>query len=181
MASQLKKHLKFTWLNRIRYFKEKRRLGYLGKEVFIDKNTQFLRFPKNISIEDEVIVKEGVRICSCNERAIIRIGKRTTIGYHTFIFASEKIEVGNDCLIAPFVYLVDSNHQIEKGININSQPNITGAIKIGNDVWIASNVTILKGVTIGDGAVIASHSLVNKDIPSNEIWGGSPAKKIGER
>ncbi|MBL7858476.1 MAG: acyltransferase [Cyclobacteriaceae bacterium] len=140
-----------------------------------------MRFPRNIFIGDGVVVKEGARICSCNENAIIQIGSRTTVGYHTFIFASEKIEIGQDCLIAPFVYIVDSNHQIEKHQLINHQPNETSAIKIGNDVWIASNVTILKGVSIADGAVIAANSVLNHSVPAFEIWGGSPAKKIGER
>ncbi|MBP7556167.1 MAG: acyltransferase [Chitinophagaceae bacterium] len=109
------------------------------------------------------------------------MGKRTTIGYHTFIFASEAIVIGDDCLIAPFVYIVDSNHGIDRSLKINQQPNETAPVKIGNDVWIASNVTILKGVTIGDGAVIAANSVVNKNVLPYEIVGGSPAKKIGER
>ena len=37
------------------------------------------------------------------------------------------------------------------------------------------------GVTIADGAVIAANSVVNKDVGPYEIWGGSPAKKIGDR
>ena len=153
----------------------------LGKRVLIERNVKLLRFPRNIMIANNVVIKEGVRICACNENAHIKIGKNTTVGYHTFIFASEGIEIGNDCLIAPFVYIVDSNHQIEIGVLINLQPNITAPIKIGNDVWIASNVTILKGVTIGDGAVIAANSVVNSDIGANEIFGGTPAKKISER
>jgi acetyltransferase-like isoleucine patch superfamily enzyme len=157
------------------------RLGKLGAGVHIDRNVEFQRFPKNIFIGSEVVIKEGARICSCNESAQIHIGDRTTIGYHTFIFSSEMIEIGQDCLIAPFVYLVDSNHQIAKGIKINSQPNETAPIRIGNDVWIAGNVTILKGVVIEDGAVIAANSVVNQTVPAYEIWGGSPAKKIGER
>jgi acetyltransferase-like isoleucine patch superfamily enzyme len=52
---------------------------------------------------------------------------------------------------------------------------------VGNDVWIASNVTILKGVHIADGAVIAANSVVNCNVGPYEIWGGSPARKIGER
>jgi acetyltransferase-like isoleucine patch superfamily enzyme len=181
MASQVRKHLKFNWRNYYRAFFWKSRLGNLGEMVHIDKSVEFMRFPKNIFIDDHAVIKEGARICSCNEEAKISIGKRTTVGYHTFIFASEEITIGHDCLIAPFVYLVDSNHQIERGININQQPNTTAAITIGNDVWIASSVTILKGVSIGDGAIIAANSVVNKDIPENEIWGGSPAKKIGNR
>jgi len=52
---------------------------------------------------------------------------------------------------------------------------------IEDNVWIASRVTILPGVRIGEGSVIASCSLVNKDVPPNSIYGGVPAKKIGER
>lgn len=181
MSSQVRKHLKFTWSNHLRFLYYKLKLGKLGAKVHISKNIEFLRFPKKIFIEENVIIKEGVRMCVCNNESKISIGKRTTVGYHTFMFASNTIEIGDDCLIAPFVYIVDSDHQIKKGININSQPNVTSPIKIGNDVWIASNVTILKGVIIEDGAIIAANSVLNQHVRTNEIWGGSPAKKIGER
>lgn len=179
--SQLREHLRYTWQHRLRAMVAKWRLGKLGEKVNIDKRVEFLRFPKNIWIGDEVVVKEGVKLCSCNAKAIIRVGKRTTLGYYTYVFASEKIEIGDDCLIAPFVYIVDSNHTIGRDLNINLQPNETSPITIGRDVWIAGNVTILKGVTIGDGAVIAANSVVNTNVLSYEIWGGSPARKIGER
>lgn len=179
--SQLRKHLKYTSTNLKRLAKAKKELGFCGDKVWIDKNVEFMRFPKNIHIDDNVVIKEGTRICSCNEKAKVKIGKNTTVGYHNFIFASNNIEIGDDCLIAPFVYIVDSDHQAKRDKKINQQPNVTAPIKIGNDVWIASNVTILKGVTISDGAVIAANSVVNKDIEAYAIYGGSPAKKIGER
>lgn len=149
--------------------------------MHIDKRVEFMRYPKNIHVGEEVVVKEGARICACNEDAEIRIGARTTIGYHTFIFASAGIQIAEDCLIAPFVYLVDSNHQIKRNLPINQQPNETAPITIGDGVWIGSNVTVLKGVTIGEGAVVAANSVVNKDVPPFEVWGGTPAKKINER
>jgi len=179
--SQLRQHLKFTWKHKLRVFRQKSRLGQLGKRVYIDKSVEFMRFPRNIFVGNEVVIKEGARICSCNKTAQIKIGERTTIGYNNFIFASSNIEIGDDCLIAPFVYLVDSNHQIERAELINKQANETAPIFIGNGVWIASNVTVLKGVTIGEGAVIAANSVVNSNVSAFEIWGGSPAKKIGER
>ena len=95
--------------------------------------------------------------------------------------ASERIEIGNDCLIAPFTYIVDSKHQIKREKKINLQPIETSPIIIGNDVWIASNVTILKGITIADGAVIAANSVVNKDVEPYTIVGGTPAEIIGRR
>jgi acetyltransferase-like isoleucine patch superfamily enzyme len=179
--SQLRKYTKYKLSNHIRYYREKLRLGFLGSNVWLDDNVKLMRFPKNISIDDNIIIKEGARICSCNEKAIISIGKNTTVGYHTFIFASEKIEIGDDCLIAPFVYIVDSNHGSEKGTNINAQPNTTSPIKIGNDVWIGTGAKILMGVTIADGAVIAAGAIVKNDVGPNEIVGGIPAKQIGER
>lgn len=179
--SQVRTHLKWTIFNHLRYLVQKFRLGFLGRHVHIDKRVELLRFPKNIFINDKVLLKEGSKICSCNKDAKITIGKNTTIGYNTFIFSSSEIRIGNDCLIAPFVYIVDSNHQIGKERRINEQPNIAAPIIIGDDVWISSNSTILKGVKIGKGAVVAANSVVNTDIPDYQIFGGSPAKKIGER
>jgi len=179
--SQLRDNTRFYLFHYLRLLIANINLGYLGKRVWIDNNVKFMRYPSNIYIDTDVIVKEGVRICSCNEKAKISIGARTTLGYNTFIFSSDSIQIGEDCLIAPFVYIVDSNHGIEKSKKINAQENLTSRVKIGNDVWIASNVTVLKGVVISDGAVIAANSVVNSDVGSYEIWGGTPARKIGER
>jgi acetyltransferase-like isoleucine patch superfamily enzyme len=47
--------------------------------------------------------------------------------------------------------------------------------KIGNNVRIGSNATILP-VTIGDNVIIGAGSVVTKDIPSNTVVKGNPAK-----
>lgn len=178
---QLRKHIKPGIFDYIRIFFQKNKLGTCGKGVYFEKNVKFLRYPKNLAIGDQVIVKEGARICPCNPAATISIGMNSTIGYHTFIFSSERIEIGDDCLIAPFVYIVDSNHGIEKQSRINRQANITAPVVISNDVWIGTGAKILPGVTIGEGAVIAAGAVVNTDVPSYDIYGGIPAKKIGVR
>lgn len=54
--------------------------------------------------------------------------------------------------------------------------NSSGRVTIGNNVGTGYNVTILKGVTIGDNVFIAANSLVTKDVPSNCVIGGQPAK-----
>lgn len=51
-------------------------------------------------------------------------------------------------------------------------------VHIGNNVWIGSGSVILPGVTIGDNAVIGAGSVVTKDIPSDMIAVGNPAKVI---
>lgn len=52
---------------------------------------------------------------------------------------------------------------------------------VGNDVWIGDSVKIMAGVTIGDGAVLATGSVVTKDVPPYAIVGGVPAKVIKYR
>ena len=46
------------------------------------------------------------------------------------------------------------------------------------NVWIDSNATILADVTIGDGAVVATGTVVSKDVAPNTIVGGVPANVI---
>lgn len=54
----------------------------------------------------------------------------------------------------------------------------SGKIVIGNNVFIGMNSTVLKGVTIGDNVIIGANSLVNKNVPSNVVAAGNPAKII---
>ena len=56
-----------------------------------------------------------------------------------------------------------------------------GDIVIEDDVWIGYRSTIMSGVHIGQGAVIASGSIVTKDVPPYAIVGGIPAKIIKYR
>lgn len=57
-------------------------------------------------------------------------------------------------------------------------PDSVGKVKIGNNVHFEKNVTVLKGVTIGDNVFIEHDSMVTKNIPSNCIAGGCPARII---
>jgi len=56
--------------------------------------------------------------------------------------------------------------------------NIFGRITIGNHVFIGSHTIILPGVSIGDNVVIGAGSVVSRDIPSNSVAVGVPAKVL---
>ena len=51
-------------------------------------------------------------------------------------------------------------------------------IFVGKSFLANYNVTILPGVTIGNNVIIAAGAVVTKDVPSNTLVGGVPAKKI---
>ena len=51
-------------------------------------------------------------------------------------------------------------------------------VTIGEDCWIGGGTVICPGVTIGDRCIIGAGSVVTKDIPSDCVAVGNPAKVI---
>ena len=110
--------------------------------------------------------------------------------------APEKLIIGKFVQIAHGVQIITSsaNHQMDGfstypfaifGEPWSSSyqakwPN-KGDTIIGNDVWIGHQALIMPAVTIGDGAIIASRSVVTKDVPPYSIVAGNPAKVIRKR
>ncbi len=90
------------------------------------------------------------------------------------------IEIGDDVLIGTNVEIIDSDfHNLDPNLR-NSGDHKCRPVIIGRNVFVGSNVKILKGVTIGENSVIASSSVVVKDIPANVIVAGNPASVIKE-
>ena len=179
--AQLRAHARATWLHRLRAAWHRMRGASLGDGVVIDASARLLRYPARIEVGADAILKAGSHLCPCRDGARVRIGARTTVGISTLIYASERIEIGDDCMIAPFVHIVDSNHGTRRGMPMNRQPNETAPILIGDDVWIGAHAVVLKGVTIGDGAIVAAGAVVRDDVAPYTIVGGVPARVIGER
>jgi acetyltransferase-like isoleucine patch superfamily enzyme len=108
-------------------------------------------------------------------------GKNIHLGKNVFINSGCRFQdqggiyIGDNALIGHNVVLATLNHAEDPSRRGNL---IASPIRIGNDVWIGSNATILSGVTVGDGAIIAAGAVVTKDVASNTVVGGVPAKYI---
>lgn len=87
------------------------------------------------------------------------------------------IVIEDHVLIGPMCRLISVNHLIDpkkrRGLSVAS-------IKIEENAWLGANVTVLPGVTVGKNAIVAADSTVTKDVPSNVIVAGTPAKIIKE-
>jgi len=166
---------------RLRLFKW-RILGVrIGRSCWI-RAIEIPRNPHDIRIGDFCALDRGVILLSTGDgraepRIIIR--KRVYINRFTMIDASEKIEIGNDCMIGPFVYITDHDHGMSPDQPIHAQPLVSKPTIIGNNVWIGAGAIILKGVTIGDHSVVGAGAVVTKNIPASTKVAGVPARAMG--
>ncbi len=112
----------------------------------------------------------------------LTMGSRNFFNRNVKIVCFDKIEIGDDCLIADSVHIYDHDHRCDDlGPLIREQGYITKPIRIGNNVWIGAKATILKGVTIHDGAIIGANAVVTRDVPANMIVAGNPAVELRSR
>jgi acetyltransferase-like isoleucine patch superfamily enzyme len=109
----------------------------------------------------------------------LKIGSGTVINsYANFRFKNGNIKIGKDCLFGQNVTIITNSYKINENQIISPDRMFSKDVIIGDYVWIGVNVVILPGVKIGDRAIVGSSAVVTKNIPSGEIWGGVPAKKI---
>lgn len=147
---------------------------------------QSIEIPRShrcIQLGREVALDRGVTllVSSENEELRIVIGDFTYINRHAMLDASERIEIGRDCMIGPYCYLTDHDHGTEPGRLIKEQPLLGSPTIIEDGAWIGAHATILKGVRIGKGAIVGAGAVVTKDVPANSIVAGVPARQIGSR
>ncbi len=178
---QMRKHLPNPLVLNARRFRARLRGVDVHATTVLFDDAKLLRFPRRITLGADAVIKSHAQLCACNAEASIRIGARTTVGFYSFIYASSDITIGDDCMIAPFAYIVDSDHGTERGVRMNQQPNVPSPISIGDDVWIGAKAVVTAGSTLGTGAVVAAGAVVRGDVPPYTIVGGVPAKKLGER
>lgn len=120
--------------------------------------------------------------------------------YH-YDFIGDKLIIGRFCAIASGVQFImnGSNHEtkpfstypfaifkngwekILEETDLNEKFPSKGDTVIGNDVWIGYRSLIMPGIKVGNGAIIASASVVTKDVPDYAVVGGNPARVIKKR
>ncbi|RKD32438.1 2,3,4,5-tetrahydropyridine-2,6-dicarboxylate N-acetyltransferase [Thermohalobacter berrensis] len=132
---------------------------------------------KNIEarIEPGAIIRDRVSI---GKNAVIMMGAVINIG----------AEIGENTMI-DMNAVVGARGIIGNNVHVGAGTVIAGVLEppsktpviIEDDVLIGANAVILEGVKIGKGAVVAAGSVVTKDVPSNTVVAGVPAKVIKEK
>ncbi len=133
----------------------------------------------SITLGNKVNIKHGCVIRTCT--GDIKIGNNVSIGYYSIIHALGGVTIGNNTMISPNVQIYAQAHGIEKEKLMREQKQTSKGIKIGFDCWIGAGAIICDGVRIGNGVVVGAGAVVTKNLASYQIYGGNPARKIGER
>ena len=108
-------------------------------------------------------------------------GKNISVGKNVFINACCKfqdqagITIDDGTFVGHNVTIATINHDFHPESRAAMYPK---AVRIGKNVWIGSDCTILPGITIADGAVVGAGSVVTKDVASNTVVAGNPARVI---
>ncbi|QJD87438.1 DapH/DapD/GlmU-related protein [Cohnella herbarum] len=147
------------------------RLGRISGKLSVSNKGEFI-IGRNVSFH----AKPFPSSVTVGNKAELWIGDNVFFNYGLDIGCTKSIRIGSNTIIGPMVNIMDSNyHPVDA-----DDPCASKEVIISENVWIGRGAVILAGVTIGPNSVIASGSIVTRDIPANVLAGGTPAKAIRE-
>ena len=108
----------------------------------------------------------------------VKIGKGVYIGHEVMFdrVFTDQISIGDNTSVGDRTIITAHANIPSDTILKKLYPRKISKTRIGKGVWIMPNVTIIPGVVIGDESVIATGSVVTKDVPPRTLVGGVPVK-----
>ena len=113
----------------------------------------------------------------CDYGIHISVGENFFANFNFTVLDEARVTIGDNAFIGPNVNIYTAVHPIDPERR-NAQIQSAKPVSIGDNVWIGGNTTILPGVTVGDNVTIGAGSVVTRDIPSDCVVAGNPARVI---
>jgi acetyltransferase-like isoleucine patch superfamily enzyme/acyl carrier protein len=126
--------------------------------------------------DDLVLSSRPVRSHLITSGGLLEIGDRVRIGFGAAIACDERVRIGDDTHLGPYVSLSDSDFHVVGDRTATPEPR---PVEIGRRVRIGARVMILPGTTIGDDVEIAAGSVVGGTVPAGSRLAGVPARPVG--
>ena len=114
---------------------------------------------------------------NCDNGKNIHVGDEFLANCNVAILDVAQVRIGDHVMLGPNVVITTSGHPISPAER-REHLAFAQPVTIGDDVWMGGNVVVLPGVTIGSNVIVAAGAVVNKDVPSNCIVAGVPARKV---
>lgn len=150
---------------------------------FIIKNPQYISIGENFSSLHNLRLEAWDRYGNDSFTPQLTIGDNVCVNSDVHIGCINRVEIGNNVLMASRIYISDSSHGdiTEEALSVPPllRPLVSkGPVIIEDNVWIGEGACILPGVTVGLNAIIGANCVVTRDVPPNTVVAGVPAKVI---
>jgi len=106
----------------------------------------------------------------------IILGNFCTVNEGCLLNARDKIVIEDFVHISPYVIINTGFLDVSR--KKKSRKHLTSPVIIKEGAWVASGAIINPGVIIGENSVVAAGAVVTKDVPSNVMVAGIPAKVL---
>jgi maltose O-acetyltransferase len=161
--------------------KERERARYLVRQF---NSTTETEFDKRVELIKQMFGSAGEKVYMepnfrCDYGYNIHVGDNFFANFDCVILDVCEVRFGDNCMLAPGVHIYTATHPVNPYERIKG-PEFGKSVTIGDNAWIGGGAIINPGVTIGDNVVVASGAVVTKDVPSNAVVGGNPARVIKE-
>lgn len=107
----------------------------------------------------------------------LTVGDNFFANYDCKFLDTGRITFGDNVFIGPQCGFYAVNHPVDAALR-DSGVETGIPITVGSSVWFGGSVTVCPGVTIGDNVVIGAGSVVVRDIPSDCVAAGNPARVV---
>ena len=161
------------------------RAAYVGRSLTLEGTLPEITGSGSIHIGDNVTIggyNTWVVGFKVSDDASLIIEDRVYVGYHVTLSVAQRVFIGADTMLAARVQVFDNvSHPLSperRRRHDHFTLEETAPVEIGRNCWIGTGVIIMRGVTIGENSVVAAMSVVTRDIPSNVLAGGNPARVI---
>lgn len=144
--------------------------------IFIGDNFRM----NNVSIDNPIGIYGRCQFV-VHPKAEIRIGKNVGISQSALVSHCSIVIGDNVDIVGGTLIFTSDFHSLDYKIRMSKDDQkckVNSPVIIEDNVFIGARSIILKGVTIGRNSIVGAGSVVTKSIPSNQIWGGNPAKFI---
>jgi lipopolysaccharide O-acetyltransferase len=115
-------------------------------------------------------------------KPVIRIGDQVSaeVGFH--VAAAELVEIGDDVLVASWVYISDHGHRMDADRPVRHAGLQTPRpVRIGDGCWLGERCVILPGVELGPGCVVGAGAVVTHGFGPGSVVAGVPARLLRVR
>jgi len=105
------------------------------------------------------------------------VGARSFANFGLVVLDVARVTIGDDVQIGPNVQLLTATHPVDADARRDKWES-AAPIVIGSNVWLGGGVIVCPGVTIGENTIVGAGSVVTRDLPSDVVAVGSPARTV---